>query len=210
MSKRLKFFFKAAVVSSFAYGLFVLLFLQEITIFGDSFVKACNDQGIGLPLSDPRILIDISDSTLTINDGDKLIRRYDIATGTNRISGILSKEGESTPIGEYKVIRKAIRESVFFQGSRFLQIDFPSEDDIENAWEQGLINSGEYARYYEARDNNRPPPPGLGISRSIGIRGNYFAISGPRSTNGAVAMSNGDINEIFEYIPIGTPVVIRP
>jgi len=161
-------------------------------------------------LKEPRILVDVSDSTLSIFEGDKLVRRYDIATGDSQFTGALRPSTDSTPTGEYHVIRKAKRENVLFQGSRFLELDFPSDDDIEAAWDQGLIDAVEYERYYDVRRATGRPPTDLAISRSIGIRGNYFAISGAKSTNGSIALSNGDINEIFDHIPLGTPVVIQP
>ena len=79
MPKKLKFLFKSAVVLSFFWAMFVLLYLQEITVFGDGFLTACDEKGITLPLERPHILVDVSDGTLTISDGDRLVRRYDIA-----------------------------------------------------------------------------------------------------------------------------------
>ncbi len=209
MSKKLKFLFKLSVGASIFTGLFVLLFLQEVAVFGDGFIRACGEKGISLPLQDPNILVDVSDSTLTIKDGEVVIRRYDVSTGSGKFLGALDKDGKATPLGEYRVTRKSVRESVLFHGSRFLQFNFPSEEDIENAWDQGLINRTEYERYYDAVANGSAIPTNLSISRELGIQGNYFAILGAKSTNGGIALSNGDINEIFEHIPVGTPVVIR-
>ena len=107
------------------------------------------------------------------------------------------------------MIRKAKREDMLFKGSRFLQIDFPSDDDIERAWDQGLITSLDYERYYDVRESTGKPPQDLPITRDIGIQGNYFSLMGSKSTNGSIALSNGDINDIFQHIPVGTPVVIR-
>ncbi len=210
MTRKLRFLFKSAVAFSLLYGLFVLFFLQEVSIFGDSFLTACEEKSISLPLKEPRIVVDVSDSTLSIYEGEKLVRRYDIATGDSQLVGSLRPNTDSTPVGEYHVIRKAVREDVLFRGSRFLELDFPSDNDIEAAWDQGLINAVEYERYYDVRRSTGKPPTDLAISRPIGIRGNYFAISGAKSTNGSIALSNGDINEIFDHIPLGTPVVIQP
>ncbi|MFT7617836.1 MAG: hypothetical protein ACI97A_001475 [Planctomycetota bacterium] len=209
MPKKLKFLFKATIAASFLYGLFVLFFLQEVGIFGDSFLKACEEKGVHLPLTDPKILVDVSDATLTISEGDTVVRRYDISTGTNRVVGSLKKEMNSTPLGTYKVVRKAVRESVLFTGSRFLEINFPCTDDVELAWEQGLIDGPEYERYHAAKDSNQELPQDLKFSRTLGIQGNYFSIMGQRSTNGGVALSNGDLNDVFDHIPVGTPVTIR-
>lgn len=47
---------------------------------------------------DPKILIDVSEKTLYILDGNKLINKYPVATG---------KSSTPTPLGSWKVVNKA-------------------------------------------------------------------------------------------------------
>ena len=175
----------------------------------DGLKKAAREKGIDLPLEVPHILVDVSDKTLSVFAGEILVRRYDIATGSNPRTGVLKKGSGSTPLGEYKVVRKGIRESVFSRGSRFMEINFPAPDDIEKSWEQGYLNRTEYDRYYEALDSGNPIPADLPVSGPLGIQGNHFLFAGSESTDGSVALRNSDVIELFQYIPLGTPVVIR-
>lgn len=204
----LKRFFKLAVFGGVVYGLFVIVYLQEVT-FGGGFEKDCADAGIILPLDEPRIEVDVSNYTMSLYDGERMVRRYDIAVGENRRLGILTKDAESTPLGEYRITRKAIREDIFRRGSRFFEIDFPSLEDIESAYEVGLIDAENYARCHRAFLAGDPLPNDLPIGDTLGIQGNHSVLAGNRSTDGSIALRNADINQIFEHIPVGTPVIIR-
>ena len=99
MSKKLKILFKAGVLFSFFYGLFVLLFLQEVAVFGDSFLKACDEKGVYLPLQDPNILVDVSDATLTISEGDDYPRKPSVVA----VSGMLVIRRNNPLIGARSV-----------------------------------------------------------------------------------------------------------
>jgi len=61
-----------------------------------------------------RILIDVDEKTLYLMDGNKLIKKYTVATG---------KPSTPTPLGRWKIISKARWGGGF--GSRWMQIDVP-------------------------------------------------------------------------------------
>lgn len=61
-----------------------------------------------------RILIDVDEKTLYLLDGNKLIKKYTVATG---------KLSTPTPLGRWKIINKARWGGGF--GSRWMQIDVP-------------------------------------------------------------------------------------
>ncbi len=208
--RKLKFLFKTALLFSFLGALFIVFFLQEIAFLGNGFEKAAREKGIVLPLKDPRIVVDVGGKTMMVYEGETLLRRYDIATGQSRRLGALDKDAASTPVGEYKVVRKAIRESMFLRGSRFLQIDYPSPEDADRAWDLGRLNRGQYDAIYQAHDYGKPPPDDTPIGGNLGIQGNYFTLMGDTFTDGSIALSNGDLVDIFDFIPVGTPVIIRP
>lgn len=205
----LKFLFKLTLFGSLVLGLFIALYLQEISVTGNQLERACAENGVLLPLRHPRLEVDVSNLTMTLYEGDTRVRRYDIAVGENRQLGMLTAGAESTPTGEYKVIRKAKREDMFVRGSRFLQINFPSLDDLEHAFEIGMIDQELYQECYRAAMVGQPYPDELPIGHTLGIQGNHFVINGSHSTDGSVALRNADINELYEHIPLGTPVIIK-
>ena len=207
--KKLRFLFKCAVVMTIFFVIFVAFFLEELEITGNGFVKSCREGGIALPLDQPRIEVDVSDGTMTIFDGDKVVRRYDVACGENRRNGVVGPGSNSTPIGEYTIRRKAIRESLFRRGSRFLELDFPSEDDLGKAFDGGLIDRDQYQRALDCIRDGRVIPGDIPLAGHLGIQGNYYPFMGSRFTDGSVALKNGDIVDFFDYIPVGSRVVIK-
>ncbi len=208
--KKLKSFAKFLSFLAVLGAIFVGLFLQEWGLFGSSFRDACLEKGVRLPLEEPKLVVNVKNKTLSVFDGDVLITRYDIATGKNAVPGLIKKGSDSTPLGEYRIRRKAIRESVFRRGSRFMELDFPTQDDIDDAYERRLVNDNQYEAAMEAIRQDKSLPPEFPLNGPIGIQGNDFVFMGDRFTDGSIAMSNADINDLFEYIPVGTPVIIKP
>jgi hypothetical protein len=107
-----------------------------------------------------RILIDIDEKTLYLLDGNKLIKKYMVATG---------KPSTPTPIGRWKVISKARWGGGF--GSRWIGLDVP--------WGK-----------YGIHGTNRPS--------SIGYN----------ASHGCIRMHNRDVEDLYNYVKYGTPVVI--
>lgn len=200
---------RAFIAMSIFTLLFVGLFLQEWGFLGDGFARAAAEKGVTLPMDDPRIEVHIKKMTLSVYDGDKMVKRYDIASGKNDQPGILNREANSTPLGEFKIVAKKKREDLFSRGSRFFEIDFPNMENVEDAYEQGLLSDADYERCMTAQRTGEPIPRDLRIGGGIGIQGNFFAFMGRQFTDGSVALSNNNINEIFDHIPVGTPVIIR-
>lgn len=200
---------RLVLIAALLWGSYLLLFLQEWGFAGSHLSSVAAERGIPLPLQEPRIVVDFSDKTLSVYSGDDVVKRYDVAVGKNHEPGILNRAMNSTPLGRYTIIGKWRRLDTVSHGSRFMEIDFPSPQDVDGAWEQGLIDEIEYERCCEAMNRGEPMPRDLGIGGGIGIQGNFFAFMGHNFTDGSIALSNHDINDLFHYIPVGCPVVIR-
>lgn len=206
--KKLKFMFKLAITLSFVGAIFVVVVMGEGTFGQDAIKEAALSKGLSVPLKEPKIMVDISDMTLSLYDGEVLIKRYDAASGHSPRRGVLLRAGGSTPLGEYTVTHKSKDESFLTYGSRFLEIDFPNEDDVEQALDSGEINQEQYDAYYRAKEAGARIPEALYPNGRIGIQGNYYLFSSSKSTEGGIALSNRDLNELYEYVPIGTTVSI--
>ena len=200
---------RAAILLALTAFLYLLFFLQEWQVFGNSFVRSAAVAGVKLPMAaeDVRLVIDVSDRTMSVFSGETVIKRYDVATGPSR-PGMLGREG-STPLGDYLVMRKHVRTDVFERGSRFLEIDYPSFTDVELMYESGSLSDDEYERCLDAYESGAPMPRDLPCGAGLGIQGNYFAFRGQSFTDGSIAMGNAEINELFDFVPIGALVSIQ-
>lgn len=206
----LKFLFKFTLFLSVAFGLFVTLFLQEVSVTGNQLEISARERGVMLPLKEPRLEVDVSNLTMSLFDGETLVQRFDVAVGENRQLGVLTTGADSTPLGEYRIIRKAVREDILSRGSRFMEIDFPSIVDVEAAYDRGMIDHETYEACYRASAAGEPFPVDLPFGQTIGIQGNHFILNGSRSTDGSIALRNADMNDLYDHIPVGTTVVIKP
>jgi hypothetical protein len=164
--------------------------------------------GLRLPFDEPRLEISLQRMVLEFKDGDALIKRYDIAYGRGA-PGRLGRSAQATPLGEYRVIRKLKHDDLVAHGSRFLQIDFPSPADVSRAFQSGVIEDEDYGRLMAAIQAGEPPPADTALGGPLGIHGNFFFFRERRFTGGSIALSNGDINELYESVPLGTVVAIR-
>ena len=179
--------------------------LQELA--SDQIPELARDAKVELPLSDPRIEIGLQRMTLALYDGDVMIKRYDIGYG-QQMPGKLDQRADSTPVGTYRIVSKDIRKDVLARGSRFMAIDFPSLENAQDAYVMGVITHADFTRIHDAHALGHVPPGDTALGGPVGIQGNYFFFRPRRFTDGSIALSNGDVNELFEHVPLGTPVII--
>ncbi|MGB4704222.1 MAG: L,D-transpeptidase family protein [Candidatus Saccharicenans sp.] len=131
------------------------------------------------------ILVSKLERKLTVYKGGIPIRTYEVGLGFNGLNDKLHAGDNATPEGEYKVIKK-IAASQF---GRALLINYPNEEDIR--------------RFNEARKKGRLTPASQ-IGGLIEIHG-----GGKEGlTRGCVALDDGEMEELFRMIPVGTPVTI--
>ena len=146
------------------------------------------------PLSDDargdRIVIRKSARVLDLYRGEVLLKKYRIALGADPI-GPKSREGDHrTPEGRYRIdYRKA--DSSFH---RALHISYPSVEDSARAANVG-VNAGGIIMIH-------------GIRNGLGWLGRLHRLSD--WTDGCVAVSNEEIEELYRAAPDGTIVELRP
>lgn len=136
------------------------------------------------------VLVIKSERKLFLMSGDSIVRQYDIALGANP-TGHKSQEGdEKTPEGLYELDYKK-SDSSFYKA---IHISYPNADDLAAAKEAGV------------------DPGGL-----IMIHGqrNGFGWLAPVSqnfdwTNGCIAVTNSEMDEVWNLVSVGTTIEIRP
>ena len=201
-----KFVVYVALPTAFLFTLVVAGLLQEFA--PDDLPAAARDAGVALPLKNPLIVVCIQPMTLSLYDGETLTQRYNIGYGRGPI-GRISKRENSTPLGEFVIAGKEKRKNVMGHGSRFLRFDFPTEEIALRAWEAGAITDDDLDAILSAHAEGQEPPHDTPFGGPLGIQGNFFFFLERRFTDGSIALSNADINELYAHGEIGTRVIIR-
>lgn len=143
---------------------------------------------------------------------DKLfIKSYKAVFGKNNSTIKISKNDQVTPIGEYKIC--SIDTSS--QYHKLFQLNYPNDKDAAEAMKQGYINKDEFDAINLAYKKNECPPEETSLGANIGIHGigkyNFIFKNLPFTfnwTDGSIAISNENIDELFSIVKIGTPVKI--
>ncbi len=143
---------------------------------------------------------------------DKLfIKSYKAVFGKNNSTIKISKDDQVTPIGEYKIC--SIDTNSLFH--KLFQLNYPNDKDAAEAMKQGYINKDEFDAINLAHKKNECPPKETSLGSNIGIHGigkyNFIFKNLPFTfnwTDGSIAISNENIDELFSIVKIGTPVKI--
>lgn len=193
-------FFFAGVIF---YG--IILNLKEITL-----TEAMSDKGIK-ELKDVRLVIDRKNYKIGLYAEGHLIKDYKAVFGKNNSLIKTSADDNVTPIGEYKIC--TIDSTSKYH--KFLHLDYPNEHDAAEALARGYINHDEFASIMISIKHSECPPKETRLGSVIGIHGigtyNIIFKNLPFSfnwTNGSVAVSDEDIDELYSVVKIGTQVKI--
>lgn len=132
--------------------------------------------------------VDKSKNTMSLFDGLKLIKQYQVAFG-DQPKGHKQEEGdEKTPEGTYTLDYKK-EDSSFY---RAMHISYPNAKDKANAEKLG-IDPGGFIMVHGQRN-------GLGWLSSLSQKFNW--------TNGCIALSNTEMDEFMTLVDIGTKIHI--
>ncbi len=110
-----------------------------------------------------------------------------------------------TPEGSFTIVRKNPR-STFYKA---LVLSYPSREHAERGLRDGLISQADYAAIARADAQGEMPPMHTALGGMIEIHGNG---TGARSnwTQGCVAIQNTQMDELYELVSVGTPVLVEP
>jgi murein L,D-transpeptidase YafK len=202
-------FFIASLVIFFAglilYGM--VLNLREVTLS-----EALAEKHMSY-MTNVHLLIDRRNYKLDLYSDTVLVKSYRAVFGRNN-NGLRrpSLESQITPVGSYQIC-----EIDTISGyHKFLRLNFPNYKDITEAYKAGMITEREYETFYdELEAGGCAKSAGKKFPR-IGIHGtgrlNFIFKNLPFTfnwTNGSVAVSNENIDEIYSVIKPGTEVDIK-
>ncbi len=199
-------------------SLTIILFMTGVIVYGVilnirevPLSEAMLEKGF-TELINPNIIVDRNTYTLNLYEDTVFVKNYRVSFGRN-VHKIKNKAGdESTPVGEYKIC--AIDTS--HQYNIFFSLNYPNVNDAAEALRKGWItqkvfNQIKFEFYYEGCTKYNEL-----LGGDIGIHGigrlNYIFKNLPfvfNWTNGSIAMSDENMNELYSIVKVGTKVVIK-
>ena len=155
-----------------------------------------------------RITVQKQARTLLLYSLDRLERAYPVALGRNSADDKAVEGDEATPLGEFYVCAKNPRSKYF----RSLCISYPNAEDAERGLAAGLIDREQHAQILAAIRRRVTPPQHTLLGGEIYIHGR--GTGEPHSelkdwTRGCIALDNPAMQELYNRVPIGTPVLIE-
>jgi murein L,D-transpeptidase YafK len=172
---------------------FILLLLAGLvpTAFGAALPHAARGaEPREVALKADLVVVEKVQRTLYLLRGGEILRSYRIALGRNPV-GPKTREGDSrTPEGVYRLDWRN-PESRFY---RSIHISYPNETDRRRAAERNVPPGGDIMIHGQ--------PPGSPASPAAQIPWDW--------TDGCIAVTNDEIDEIWALVDNGTPIEIRP
>jgi murein L,D-transpeptidase YafK len=138
-----------------------------------------------------RIVIEKAERRLILLKGDKPLKTYPVALGAAPKGHKRFEGDQRTPEGVYSIDFRNARSGFH----RALRISYPSEADRVRALEVGGDAGGQIMIH--------------GLKNGQGWLGRKHLGSGDW-TDGCIAVTNEEIDEIWSLVDLGTPVEIRP
>ncbi len=164
----------------------------------------------GQPLKAPWVLVDTHRHTVSVIQGGKVKQTFRrIAVGRGGVAKVRYEGGGRTPLGTFHVawVNKNSRFHLFFG------LDYPHDAQAEVALKRNKIGPGTYARILRAYNKGRLPPQNTKLGGYIGIHGlghaNPVIQRMADWTEGCIALDNRQIDDLAQWVSIGTKVVIR-
>lgn len=156
------------------------------------------------PATSYKLVVKKSERKLYLyNDQHKLLKTYKIALGFNP-TGTKTKQGDgATPEGEYYLTHKNPKSNYYLS----LGVSYPNIKDAASGLQRKLITQSQHDAIIAAINAQSKPLQNTKLGGDIFIHGGGNASDW---TLGCVALENSDIKELFDMLPVKTPVKIEP
>jgi murein L,D-transpeptidase YafK len=156
-----------------------------------------------LPLVSPRIIVKKAERKLFLYSGGKIVRTYHVGLGLSPVGDKVREGDRRTPEGQFYIFTKNDKSAFYLS----LGVSYPNARHAERGLRDGLITKVQYDAIIRALQAKKTPPQNTALGGDIYIHGNG---AGSDWTWGCVALENEDVRELFNAVPVGTPVTIQP
>ncbi len=164
------------------------------------------------PFDDPiSLLLSQSTHTLYVKKGRFIVKSYKVALGSGGRGGKVREGDARTPVGDYRIteVRNSDRFHLFFR------LNYPNIQDAKRALDDKLITRQDYRDVLDAHVFGRQPPQNLVLGGAIGIHGIGVETEEKLKihqnidwTGGCIALRNKEVEELSQYIAVGTEIKI--
>jgi murein L,D-transpeptidase YafK len=167
-------------VSSQLFALVVLVFVMSVAA----------EDALPVGAKADRVIVLKKDRTLKLMSGDRILKTYKIALGGNPV-GAKQQEGDhKTPEGTYVLDRRNPKSKFY----RSIHISYPNQEDRARAEALGVSPGGDIMLH--------------GLPNHFGWLG---SIHRQRDwTDGCIAVTDQEMDEIWSAVADDTPIEIRP
>lgn len=141
------------------------------------------------------LLIDKSNYRLYLYEDTKLLKTYKVVFGNYDLKDKKMKGDKETPEGTFHIIDKHYDK----RWSRFMLLDYPNAESwnkFNKRKARGIIPANAKIGGSIGIHGVRP-----GVEPGIDMRVNW--------TDGCISMKNAAVDELYDIVKVGTPVVIR-
>lgn len=165
------------------------------------------EKGIASP---DKIIIDKSEHTLTLFAGNTRLKSYHVDFGEGGYEDKERAGDRKTPEGNFYVTEKSVlTPSDKYLGSRWMRLSYPNIEDAQRGLKQGIIDQQTYDAIVAAINSGQTPPQRTALGGGIGIHGGEVPEFSDNWTWGCIGLTNGDVEDFFDYITVGTQVTIK-
>jgi murein L,D-transpeptidase YafK len=137
-----------------------------------------------------RILVIKSKRQLIVYKGDSMLKIYKISLGRNPLGKKEISGDRKTPEGLYRIIGKSST-SRFYKN---LKISYPNDMDVSNAEKQNRGTGGDIMIH--------------GMRNGFGFIGKFHRFID--WTSGCIALTDNEMDELYNHVVLGTPIEITP
>lgn len=138
-------------------------------------------------------------------ENGRTLHRFDVKIGKNSDAPKRLRGDSATPEGRY-FIREKNPNSRF---RRFLGLNYPNLVDADRALDRGFIDGAQWADIFFANMQRKVPPPSTVLGGRVGIHG--YGGRPPLEidwTEGCIAVTDDEIDYLYQTVDLGTPVII--
>jgi murein L,D-transpeptidase YafK len=156
-----------------------------------------------LPLNNPRIVVYKQRRQLDLYSNNVVVRTYRVGLGFNPKDDKIKEGDGCTPEGEFYVFVKNSKSAYHLS----LGVSYPNVENAHRGLRDRLISKEQHDAIVKAIQEGKTPPQYTPLGGLIYIHGNGASKDW---TLGCVALENEDIEELFNAVTVGTPIIIKP
>ena len=156
------------------------------------------------------ILVDTDSRVLQVLRGTRVVASFEgVAIGRYGKSYFRRKGDNRTPLGKFRIgwITSNTRYHLF------LGLTFPDLEAADRALQDGGIDEAQWQAIRRASVAGKTPPQNTPLGGNIGLhgvgKGDVEVHEQYNWTNGCVALTNAQIDQLVRWVKVGTPVEIR-